>query len=96
VFAAWRKGVITLRPLELVLPALLSLLTVFVIYYTVKDSSGFSPAYVGVIWVATGTGISLVAKSLTRRIGSSLARELDPVGERTAAVPAQAQDGIPT
>jgi hypothetical protein len=76
VFAAWRKGAIQVRTPELALPALGSLFIVVVIYYTVTDATGISPAYAGLIWVAAGVGVALAARNLTHRIGISLTREL--------------------
>ena len=79
VFAAWRRGQIDVRPPELVLPALGGLFILVVIFYSVKDASGFSPAFVAIGWVVLGLLVAVLAGGLARRIGASLTQELEDV-----------------
>jgi amino acid transporter len=79
VFAAWRRGQITVRPAELVLPALGGLFILVVIFYSVKDASGLSPAFVAIGWVVLGLLVAVFAGGLAQRIGASLTRELQDV-----------------
>jgi amino acid transporter len=81
VFAAWRRGQISIRAGELVLPALGAVFILVVIFYNVKDASGFSPAFVALGWVALGLLVALLAAGLAQRIGASLTRELGDVDE---------------
>jgi amino acid transporter len=81
VFAAWRRGQITVRAIELIVPALGALLILTVLWYGLKDQTGFAPAYLAVIWVVVGIVIALAAPRLARRIGTSLTRELEPGNE---------------
>ena len=86
VFAAWRRGQVTLNPAELVLPALGGLFIVVVIVYSVKDASGLSPAFVAIGWVVVGLLVAAFAGGLAQRIGASLTRELQDVdGDATFA-----------
>lgn len=77
VFAArWRKQ-IDLPAAGLLVPGLGCLFIAGVVYYTVKDSSGFAPAYVAFGWVVGGVLVALLARNLTVKIGQSLTKELD-------------------
>ncbi len=79
VFAAWRRGQISVRAPELVLPGLGGLFIVVVIVYSVKDATGLSPAFVAIGWVVVGLVVAMVARGLAQRIGASLTRELADV-----------------
>lgn len=79
VFAASRKGLITVRAPELVLPALGGAFILVVIIYSVKDASGFAPAYVAIAWVLAGLLVAALASKLAARIGASLTQELGDV-----------------
>jgi len=79
VFAAWRRGEISIRPAELVLPALGGLFILVVIGYSVKDASGVSPAFVAIGWVLVGLLVAVLAGNLAKRIGASLTEELAAV-----------------
>ncbi|MFT3873897.1 MAG: APC family permease [Nocardioides sp.] len=81
VFAADRRGLISVRPAELIVPGVGAVLILIVIFYNVKDASGFAPAYVAIAWVVVGGIIATTAQGLTTRIGASLARELDAADE---------------
>ena len=81
VFAAWRRVQIRVRAAELALPALGGLFILVVIAYSVRDASGFSPAFVAIGWVALGVGVALLAGRLAQRIGASLTRELADVDD---------------
>jgi amino acid transporter len=86
VFAAWRRGQVTVRVPELLLPGLGGLFIIVVIGYSVKDASGLSPAFVAIAWVVLGVLVAAFAGRLAARIGASLARELEDVdAERTFA-----------
>lgn len=76
VFAAWRRGLIKIRAAELVIPGLGGLFILIVIWYSVKDASGVSPAFVAIGWVLVGVVVAAVAGRLAERIGASLTREL--------------------
>lgn len=76
VFAASRRGLIPVPAGELVIPAAGAVFIVLVIWYGLKDQTGFSPAYLAVIWVLVGVAVALAVPRLARRIGSSLSREL--------------------
>jgi amino acid transporter len=84
VFAAWRRRQIQIRSAELLIPGAGAVFILAVVFYTVKDASGFSPAFVGLAWIILGTVIAVFARSLTRRIGVSLARELDATDRAVA------------
>lgn len=79
VFAAWRRGQVSVRTSELVVPGLGGLFILVVIFYSVKDASGLSPAFVAIAWVALGVLVAVVARGLADRIGASLTRELEDV-----------------
>ena len=79
VIVGWRKGLVKAGAAEMILPGLGGLFILVVIFYNVKDASGLSPAFVAIAWVLIGVVIALVAGRLTRRIGESLAVELDEV-----------------
>jgi hypothetical protein len=79
VFAAWRKGQVTLNAAELILPALGGLFIIVVIVYSVKDASGLSPAFVAIGWVVLGLLVAVLAGGLADRIGASLTQELEDV-----------------
>ncbi|EAP99484.1 Amino acid permease [Janibacter sp. HTCC2649] len=81
VFAAWRRGLVTLNPVELVIPTLGGLFILLVIWFGVKDATGLSPAFVALAWVALGLIIAVAASKLAARIGASLRDELDAVDE---------------
>jgi amino acid transporter len=86
VFAAWRRGAISVRAAELVLPALGGGFILVVIGYSVKDATGFSPAFVAIGWVLLGLLVAVLAGGLAKRIGASLAQELEEVDQDRAAV----------
>lgn len=88
VFAAWRRGVVALNPLELAVPTLGGLFIILVIWFGVKDATGLSPAFVALGWVAVGLAISVAAGRLAARIGASLRDELDAVDEGHAPMDA--------
>jgi hypothetical protein len=50
-----------------------------VIFYSVKDASGLSPAFVAIGWVVLGLLVAVFAGGLAQRIGASLTRELQDV-----------------
>jgi amino acid transporter len=77
VFAAWRRGQVSVRGAELVLPALGGAFILVVIGYSVKDASGLSPAFVAIGWVVLGVVVALLARGLAERIGASLTEELE-------------------
>lgn len=76
VFAAKRRGQITVPAVQLILPALGALFIIAVIVYGLKDQTGFSPAYLAVAWLIVGVAVAVFAPGLTRRIGQKLAEEL--------------------
>ena len=76
VFAASRRGLIPVPAGEMVIPAAGAVFIVLVIWYGLKDQTGFSPPYLAVIWVLAGVAVALAVPMLARRIGSSLSREL--------------------
>ncbi len=90
VFAAWRRGQISVKPAELIIPTLGAILILTVLWYGVKDQVGFAPAYLALAWVVVGIIIALAAPGLTKRIGESLVRELEEgtESEFDAEVPA--------
>ncbi len=77
VFAAARSGQISVKPWELLWPALGAVFILVILYLNLKGQSGVSPALVALIWVLIGVEIALVAGNLAKRIGESLTRELD-------------------
>lgn len=85
VFAAWRRGRITIRPVELIAPAIGGIFILIVLWYGVKDQTGVSPAYVALAWALVGIIIALAAPKLAARIGRSLAKELDGEGTMESA-----------
>jgi amino acid transporter len=91
VFAAWRRGQVTLRAAELVLPALGGLFILVVIFYSVKDASGLSPAFVAIAWVVLGLLVAVFAGGLAQRIGASLTQELDEVDKDHTFVDTEAR-----
>ncbi|MER5390455.1 APC family permease [Saccharopolyspora sp. NPDC002686] len=76
VFAAWRKGQISVRVPELALPALGGAFILVVIGYSVKDAAGLSPVFVAIAWVIVGVLVAIFAGKLADRIGVSLTKEL--------------------
>ena len=77
MFAAARSGQISVKPWELLWPALGAVFILVILYLNLKGQSGVSPALVALIWVLIGVEIALVAGNLAKRIGESLTRELD-------------------
>jgi amino acid transporter len=68
--------------LGVALPGLGLVVLAVVLYFNLKDQSSVfsSPPYLGLAWTAVGLGIAVGASRLTRRIGESLARELEDAG----------------
>ena len=93
VFAAWRRGTLSLSAWELIVPTLGGLFIILVIWFGVKDATGLSPAFVALGWVALGIAIALAAGKLAARIGASLRDELDAVDSGSS--PLDATSSIP-
>jgi hypothetical protein len=75
----------------LVLPALGGLFILVVIFYSVKDASGLSPAFVAIAWVVLGLLVAVFAGGLAQRIGASLTQELDEVDKDHTFVDTEAR-----
>ncbi|MEO6019557.1 MAG: APC family permease [Knoellia sp.] len=88
VFAAWRRGLVSLRSWELIVPTLGGLFIILVIAFGVKDATGLSPAFVAIAWVGIGVVIALAASKLAARIGASLRDELNAVDDGTSPLDA--------
>lgn len=93
VFFAWRRGQISVRVPELVLPALGGVVIIVVIAYGVKDAVGFSPTYVAIAWVLVGAVIAILNGKLAKRIGSSLTAELTEEPSITDRVSTPGEEG---
>lgn len=66
------------KALGLVLPLLGAVVIVVVLWFNVKDATEWSAApLLGLYWCAIGLVISIAASRVAKRVGESLARELD-------------------
>ena len=66
------------RFLGLTLPSAGAAVIVVVLWFSVKDSTGWSaPPLLGLYWCAIGGAIALAASSAAKRVGASLAAEVE-------------------
>jgi hypothetical protein len=62
----------------LLLPAAGAAVILTVLWFSVKDATGWSaPPLLGLYWCAMGLAVAIAASSIAKRVGAALAIELD-------------------